>query len=108
MIIYSVNITVDRRVEDEWLEWMQQVHVPQVVRTGCFIDARISKILDGAGEEASYVIQYQCRSFADYDRYRENFAAALQKDHTDRFAGHFRASRQLLEELAKLESAQES
>jgi hypothetical protein len=36
---------------------------------------------------------------AEYQRYRDHFAAALQKEHSDRFSGRFRASRQILEEV---------
>jgi hypothetical protein len=35
----------------------------------------------------------------EYQRYRDHFASALQKQHGDGFGGHFRASRQILEEV---------
>ena len=100
MIIYSVTVAIEDSVEQDWLDWMKRVHVPDVVGTGCFSECRIHKVLESGGGEQSYVLQYRCRSLEEYHRYRDNFAAALQKDHTDRFAGRFRASRQLLEELA--------
>jgi hypothetical protein len=49
-------------------------------------------------------LQYCCRSLEEYHRYRDNFAPALQKEHTDRFNGRFRGSRQLLEEIAQVEA----
>ena len=104
MIIYSVTITIEAGIESEWVDWMTKVHVPDVLRTGCFSECRMSKVLDSEGEEPSYVLQYQCRSLEEYHRYRDNFAPALQKDHSDRFAGKFRGSRQLLEEVARVES----
>jgi Domain of unknown function (DUF4286) len=105
MIIYSVTITIQAGVEAEWAEWMKQVHVPDVLRTGCFSECRIHKVLGPEGDEPVYVMQYHCRSVEEYHRYRDNFAPALQKDHTDRFAGKFRGSRQLLEEVASLQPA---
>jgi hypothetical protein len=104
MILYSVTITIQASIETEWMEWMNKVHVPDVLRTGCFSECRIYKILGSEGEEASYVMQYRCRSIEDYHRYRDNFAPGLQKDHTDRFAGKFRGARQLLEEVASVRS----
>jgi hypothetical protein len=100
MIIYSVTIAVEAAIETEWVEWMQKIHIPHVLRTECFAECRIYKVLGSEGEEVSYVMQYQCRSLEKYHRYRDNFAPALQKDHTDRFAGKFRGSRQLLDEVA--------
>ena len=100
MIIYSVTITLDAAIEPEWIEWMKVVHVPDVLRTGCFTECRIHQVLESADDEPTYVLQYQCRSLGDYHRYRDNFAPALQKDHTDRYAGRFRGSRQILSEIA--------
>jgi hypothetical protein len=105
MIIYSVTITIERSIESEWVDWMNRVHIPDVLRTGCFSECRTYKVLGSEGDEPVYVLQYQCRSIEEYHRYRDNFAPALQKDHSDRFAGRFRGSRQLLEEVARVESA---
>ena len=105
MIIYRVEITLDAGIESEWLDWMKRVHVPDVVRTGCFSECQIYKVIDPTSTEPVYVMQYQCRSLEDYHRYRDNFAPALRKEHSDRFAGRFRGSRQLLEEVSAAISA---
>jgi hypothetical protein len=104
MIIYSVTIVIQASIESEWIDWMNKVHIPDVLRTGCFCECRICKVLGSEGDEATYVMQYRCRSMEEYHRYRDNFAPALQKDHTDRFAGKFRGARQLLEEVARVEA----
>lgn len=101
MIIYSVTIVIQAGIEAEWVEWMNKVHVPDVLRTGCFSECRTYKVLGSDGGEPTYVMQYHCRSVEEYHRYRDNFAPALQKEHSDRFAGQFRGSRQLLEEVAR-------
>ena len=103
MVIYSVEITIEAAIETDWLEWMQQVHVPDVVRTGCFLECRIYKLLDAPRGESVYVMQYHCRSLDDYHRYRDQFAPALQKEHAERFAGRFRGARRLLEEVGRAE-----
>ena len=103
MIIYSVTITVQASIESEWIEWMQRVHVPDVLRTGCFVECRFYKVLGGEADELTYLLQYRCQSLAEYQRYRDNFAPALQKEHTDRFAGKFRGSRQLMDEIAAIQ-----
>jgi hypothetical protein len=98
MIIYSVTITVEAAIEREWLDWMRQVHVPDVLRTGCFRKATIYRLVEPKSDEPTFVIQYQCASIAEYRRYRDDFAPALQKEHSDRFSGRFRAARQILQE----------
>lgn len=102
MVLYSVTIVIEADIESEWIEWMNKVHIPDVLRTGCFTEGRIYKVLGFEGDEPTYVMQYRCRSVEEYHRYRDNFAPALQKEHSDRFAGKFRGSRQLLEEVAQV------
>src|SRR3954468_3508188 len=99
MIVYSVTIEIEAAVESDWLDWVKGGHVPDVIRTGCFSDCHIHKVIGSEPANPTYVLQYRCLSIEQYHRYRDNFAPALQKDHRGRFAGHFRASRQLLEEI---------
>lgn len=101
MVLYSVTIALEASIEVDWVDWMNKIHVPDVLRTGCFTECRIYKASGSEGDEPTYVMQYRCRSVEEYHRYRANFAPALQKEHSDRFAGKFRGSRQLLEEVAQ-------
>ena len=101
MIIYSVAITLALDIQDEWMRWMESVHIPDVLRTGCFEEAKIYKVIDSAPDKPTYLIQYRCHSLDDYHRYRDHFAPALQKEHSNRFIGRFQAMRQILEEVTK-------
>jgi uncharacterized protein DUF4286 len=107
MITYSVTITIQASIESEWVDWMNRVHVPDVLRTGCFTECRINKVLGSEGDDPIYLMQYHCRSIEEYHRYRDNFAPTLQKEHSDRFSGRFSGSRQLLEEVARVQQPTE-
>jgi len=91
MIIYSVTVTIQSEIETQWRNWMKEVHIPEVLRTGCFRECRMFKINNPATEQPSYVMQYRCQSLEDYLRYCETLAPALQKQHTDKFSGRFTA-----------------
>ena len=108
MIIYSVTVHIQPQIESEWVEWMRSIHIPDVLRTGCFTACRMHRLLDTPADEPAYIMEYDCRSPADYHRYRDEFAPALQKDHTERYAGKFRGARQLLEQIARIETPQAS
>lgn len=97
MILYRVSIVLEAGVEREWAAWMKQVHIPEVMQTGCFVECHMYRVMEAA--EPNYVMDYQCRSLEEYERYRDQFASALQKAHSDRYAGRVRGSRQLLEEV---------
>lgn len=83
----------------EWLQWMQDVHIPEVMATGCFLSYRILKVLTNANDDegVNYSIQYDAASMADYERYREQFAPAMQQQTKARYGERVLAFRTLLE-----------
>ena len=99
MIIYNVTVIIDEDISEEWLNWMQVKHIPDVMATGKFIDGKLSRILAEEEGGLSYAIQYLCPDMETYEAYLRENAPALQKDHTERYAGKFVAFRTLLNVL---------
>ena len=99
MIIYSVTITLDLAIENEWRQWMEGVHIPDVMKSGYFSESHFHQLLVPEPEAGvvTYNVQYVCANMADYETYQEKAAPALQKDHNDRFKGRFVAFRTLLQ-----------
>jgi hypothetical protein len=101
MILYNVTITIDTIIKDEWLEWMKTKHIPDVLATGCFDNARIFRVT-GTDPRAdggiSYAVQYYSPSWDSYERYRRHYAEALQREHQQRYGDRFVALRTVLEE----------
>jgi len=103
-VLYRVTIEVDTSVADEWLAWMREVHVPDVLREPGFSRAVIAreKKNDG-GTDVRFVIDYDVEGVEEMRRYFAEGAARLRAEHEARFGGRARASRQVLEVLARLE-----
>ena len=101
MIIYNVTVAIDRDVEHDWLAWMREVHIPDVMATGYFEDYLLSKRIDPASGAAvaTYDIDYYCASLDRYHAYAKDAAPALQREHTARYEGRFSASRRLLQSV---------
>lgn len=97
MVLYNVTVNIDEDVHDEWLQWMKEVHIPDVMNTGHFLENKICKILAESEGGISYAIQYLCKDMNEYENYQSSHAPRLQKDHTDRYGGKFVAFRTLLE-----------
>ena len=93
MIIYSVEICIDKDIAEEWLRWMKSKHIPDVMKTNLFIQNKIFKNID---VKNTYTIQYQLNSLSEYLKYEKEFAPALQKEQTEKFKGKFQAKRRLL------------
>jgi hypothetical protein len=99
MIIYNVTINVDDDIHDDWLKWMKEKHIPDVMSTGKFIDYKICKVLTRQEDEVgtTYAIQYTCNSINDYELYQKEDAPRLQEEHSIRYKNKFVAFRTLLE-----------
>ena len=70
MIIYNVTINVSEEVHDEWLTWMKQEHIPQMLDTGKFINAIMTKVLvEEPMGGVTYSVQYKAESKAMLERY---------------------------------------
>ncbi|MBL4704270.1 MAG: DUF4286 family protein [Flavobacteriales bacterium] len=98
-IIYSVTVKVDSEVEADWLQWMQNVHIPDVMNTGFFLENKMSRVIGETEEGTSFNIQYICESMKSLHQYQVKDAQRLQVEHTQRYEGKFVAFRTLLEVL---------
>ena len=87
MILYNVTISIDAAVEKEWLQWMKEIHIPDVMNTGFFIDNKICRIHAEEEGGKSYSIQYLAKSWNEYNQYQDQFALKLQQEHTHKFSG---------------------
>jgi hypothetical protein len=96
MILYNVTINLDENIHQEWLDWMKNKHIPDVMNTGCFIESKICRI-HSDDEGVTFAVQYLCESMSTYESYRDHFAQALQQEHIDKFQGKFAAFRTILE-----------
>ena len=99
MIIYNVTVNIENDVREEWLKWMQEYHIPDVMATGYFLDNKICKVLVDEEQGTTYSIQYTCNNMEDLKEYQRLHAPRLQKDVADRYANKFVAFRTLLEVL---------
>ena len=95
-IIYNVTVNIDHEVHDEWYTWMKSTHIPDVLDTGLFLEARFSKILAEESGGLSYSIQYLCENPELLDQYQKEHAPRLQNEHNLKFQGKFAAFRTLL------------
>lgn len=98
MYIYNVTINIDEAEHGNWLQWMTDNHIPDMLATGKFLEAKMSRIM--VEEEMggiTYSIQYTTSDKETLERYLREDADRLRKDGMDRFAGKFVAFRTELE-----------
>jgi hypothetical protein len=99
MFIYNVTVNITEEAHAEWLAWMREVHIPDVMKTGCFTSSRMLKVLHVNDEGHTYSIQYSFKVMQDIENYMQNYAGGLQSEHKARFGENYTAFRTLLEEI---------
>lgn len=97
MILYNVTINIESDVHEEWLKWMREVHVPEVMQTGLFIENKICRLLHEEEQGITYAFQYTCASLVEYEKYKSEHAPRLQAEVRKKYEGKFVAFRSLLE-----------
>lgn len=100
MLLYNVTVGVDKEIEQEWLQYIREKHIRNVMDTGLFLDSKIYKVLHDQNEDTiSYSIQYFARSIEDIQQYLEVFAPVLIEEHRKKFLNRHVAFQTLLEEV---------
>lgn len=97
MIVYNVTIKIEPGIHDDWMAWMKDKHIPEVMETGYFFDHKMYRLLElNEADGITYAIQYFCDSFENYMQYQKERAPALQEEHTARYKDKFVAFRTLM------------
>jgi len=94
MYIYNVTINIDEAVEKQWLHWMQEEHIPDMLATGKFTEAKMCQVMvkeDLGG--ITYSIQYTTDSKETLERYFKEDANRLRQEGVKLFANKFVAFR---------------
>lgn len=98
MIIYNVTINIDESVHDKWMNWMLEKHIPEIMATGKFVEAKMVKVL--IVEEmggTTYSIQYFAESKEKLEAYYEEDAPKFREEGAQLFGDKMLAFRTELE-----------
>ena len=90
MIIYNVTIKIQSAILQQWLIWLKEEHIPEILNTGCFTQSNILQLLEtDESEGPTYAIQFHAESKSDYNRYLELFSAGLRKKSYEKWGDQF-------------------
>lgn len=90
MYIYNVTTNIEESVHNQWLKWMKETHIPDVLATGKFLNAKMCEVLveeDMGG--FTYSVQFTIADKSTLDCYYEEDAPRLREDASKLFAGKF-------------------
>lgn len=98
MIIYNVTIKVHASIQNEWLTWLKEEHIPEVLNTGCFTSTNILRLLETDDTEGpTFAIQYHAESKSLYNQYIEKFAGVMRQRSFEKWGDQFIAFRTVMQ-----------
>ena len=81
MFIYNVTTKVDPAVHEAWVTWMKEIHIPEIMLSGCFTSFQFVRLLElDDSEGPTYAVQFRSESKAAYNLYLEKYANKLRND----------------------------
>ncbi|MCC5917243.1 MAG: DUF4286 family protein [Cryomorphaceae bacterium] len=104
MYIYNVTVNVEKGILDEWLTWMEEIHIPEVLQTKMFENCQINRVLVEEEQGETFAIQYLAKDRDRLKIYSEKFAPALKEKTREKFGDQLVAFRTVLQVVKTFDS----
>jgi hypothetical protein len=100
MYVYNVTVKVGQEIAGDWINWLREEHIPDVMGTGCFEQAKVFRLMEVDDTEGpTYVVQYRVTREEDYQHYLEKYAPDMRKRSYEKWGDRFIAFRSFMQEL---------
>jgi hypothetical protein len=97
MILFNETVSIENAAAPEWLQWMQETHIPEVMATTYFLKYQIAKVMEDEDTGGTtYAVQYFARHMEDLLEYHRLHDPAMQAKMQARYAGKYAAFRTVL------------
>ena len=80
MYIYNITINIEKSIEEDWLRWMQEKHIPEMLNTGKFFEAKMCQVMVEEDQGVTYSVQYTTDSKETLEKYYQENAALLRQE----------------------------
>lgn len=101
-LIYNVTVKISADAHHDWVSWMKDIHIPEVMGTACFSSYRFLHLEGYDDDEGfTYAIQYVCPSRELFEIYQAEHAPIIQAKHKEIFEGKFVAFRTILKFISE-------
>jgi hypothetical protein len=99
MILFNITVNISQAAEKDWLRFMKEVHIPEIMASGLPLETKLLRLLTEIDNEGvTYTNQFIFRTMEDFLAYQTNYQAELQDKHHQKFNGQYVSFRTLLEE----------
>lgn len=100
MLLYNITYNIDKNVDQDFLKWMQTVHIQKIMITGLPKSFKVLKLLteiENGG--VTYSVQYDFDSKDIFEVFENDFLDDLHNEVDKRYQGKYVHFASLLEEI---------
>ena len=98
MLIYNITYAVSPEICQEWLRWLQEEHIPEILATGHFERHQLLKLLElDESESLTYACQFYAQTEGHYRNYITESAPDLRLKANQRWGDQVIGFRTLME-----------
>ncbi|HEX7366619.1 MAG TPA: DUF4286 family protein [Pelobium sp.] len=97
MIIYNVTSIIEDDIHEEYIQYMKNIHMPEVMASGKFTDCHLLRLTEPVNEGLTYCAQYITDDAEKLADYRTSYSPKLQENIQAKFANKLVSFRSVLE-----------
>lgn len=100
MILYNITFTVAIEIEEDFVSWMKDTHIPDIFATGLFLEHKFFRLLNSPDDSVTnFSLQFYAENTQKLIEYEGRFAHALRYETQARYGEKALAFRTLLEAI---------
>ena len=100
MFVYNITTKVDHAILNDWIKWQQEIHIPDIIATGLFLEHKFFHLLEQNEDEGkTFVTQFFTDSKENYENYLQQYAPRLRRQSHEKWAHKIISFRSLLQEM---------
>jgi len=100
VIVYNITMKVHPSIEEAWIQWQKNEHIPEILATGFFTDHKFFRLLEQDDSEGkTFAVQYFAKNINDYQEYIDKHSQRLREKALNRWGHGFIAFRTLMESV---------
>lgn len=100
MILYNITVSIEPGIEEDWINYMQMVYIPAVMKTGLFMENRLFRLLNAPEDSGpTFAIQFLADGLEKVDEYLEQYAPEIVSMHNEKYRHQHVAFMTMLESI---------
>ena len=84
-LLYNVTISIEPEVQKDWLTWMLETHLREMLATGCFLGFRFCQLQSTEDMGPTYTVQYELASEKEFQLYEKEHAPGMREKGLKKF-----------------------